>query len=104
MNKINGIGETEATRAARRVEVESERAERKSTAGQTTAAPPPRVSDEVVLSERAEAVKRLAERAADAPDVRGERVEALRAKIESGDYNPSSDTIADAILGDERRS
>lgn len=105
MNKINsnGIGETEATRASRRVEVETERADRKSAAGQTSAASSsPRVSDEVVVSERAEALKGLAERAGDAPDVRRERVDALRARIESGDYNPSSDTIADAILRDER--
>lgn len=36
------------------------------------------------------------------PDVRQDRVDALRAKISSGEYNPSAGKIADAIFESEK--
>jgi flagellar biosynthesis anti-sigma factor FlgM len=53
------------------------------------------------VSERATEVRRLVERVLELPDVRQERVEALRARIASGDFNPSAEEIADAVIKDE---
>lgn len=59
-------------------------------------------ADRVNVSERAATINRLAARASELPDVRQEKVEALRERIESGSYNPSADDIAEAILKDEQ--
>src|SRR5881275_2770905 len=58
--------------------------------------------DKVSVSERAETIERLTARATELPDVRQEKVEAMRERLQSGSYNPSANDIAGAILKDEK--
>ena len=58
--------------------------------------------DHVDVSSKGREVIQLVERAKDLPEIRQERVDALRELIESGQYEVSSNTIADAILRDEQ--
>lgn len=58
--------------------------------------------DKINVSDRAANVGKMIEKLNDLPDVRQEKVEALRQKIEAGEYKPSADAIADAILKDEQ--
>lgn len=62
----------------------------------------PAPADKVTVSERANTVNELVARANELPDIRQERVEALREKVESGAYRPDARVIADAILKDEK--
>ena len=55
-------------------------------------------SDVVQLSDRARLVARASELAQNAPEVREERVNELRANIASGTYNVSGRVVADSIL------
>ena len=57
--------------------------------------------DKVSVSERAETLERLTTRTTELPDVRQEKVEAMRERLQSGSYNPSASDIADAILKEE---
>ena len=57
--------------------------------------------DKLQLSNQASGVGKLVDQLKELPDVRSERVEALREQITSGNYNPSSEDIADAILKKE---
>lgn len=57
--------------------------------------------DKVNVSERAANVGRLTVRASELPDVRQEKVDALRERIQSGNYNPKASDIADAIIKEE---
>lgn len=58
--------------------------------------------DKLEISSRASEVGRLVDQIKAMPDVRSERVDALREMVETGGYNPSADDIAAAILNDER--
>jgi negative regulator of flagellin synthesis FlgM len=58
--------------------------------------------DQVEVSSAGREIGQLVERAKNLPEIRQERVEALRALIVSGQYDVSSKTIADAILRDEQ--
>lgn len=58
--------------------------------------------DKLKLSDRAANVVKLVDKLKDAPDVRLERVEALRDKIAAGEYKPDARDIASAILKDEK--
>lgn len=58
--------------------------------------------DKLEISSRASEVGRLVDQIKAMPDVRAQRVDALRELVETGGYNPSSDQIAAAILDDER--
>lgn len=58
-------------------------------------------SDSIHVANSPEQVASLVERANDFPDVRHERVEAIRQAIQSGKYHVSADEIAEAILRDE---
>ena len=60
------------------------------------------VSDQVDVSAAAKEIGQLVERAKSLPGIRQERVDALRERIESGQYDVSAQTIADAILRDEQ--
>ncbi|HYJ48216.1 MAG TPA: flagellar biosynthesis anti-sigma factor FlgM [Pyrinomonadaceae bacterium] len=62
----------------------------------------PSEPDAVKVSERAANVGRLAARAAELPDVRQEKVEALRERLQSGSYNPQASDIADAVIKEEK--
>ncbi len=58
-------------------------------------------ADKIKVSERAADIGRLTTRASGLPDVRQEKVEALRERVQSGSYNPSPGDIADAIIKEE---
>ena len=62
----------------------------------------PAAGDSMEFSARGAEVGQLVDQIKDLPDTRSERVEQLKAQIESGDYSPSSEDIADAILKDEK--
>ncbi len=55
--------------------------------------------DRVTLSNRAQAFQEARRAALDAPDVRTDRVEALRSQIKDGSLVPDPDRIAKALLG-----
>lgn len=55
--------------------------------------------DRVVLSEKAQTFRRLQETATRIPEVRVEKVKALRAAIARGSYHVSSKAIAEKMLG-----
>jgi flagellar biosynthesis anti-sigma factor FlgM len=97
IDHLNGINGAEKARTSSRIEA-GRVADRETS-------PPTQSSSavaEINISSRAEAVKRLAEKAAGSPDVRQEHVEALRSLTESGSYRPSAEEIADSIIRSER--
>ena len=98
MSKINAnsINNYEAVNAARPNELQ--KSERESAVDNKTAI---RGEDKIELSGRAEKIGELVDRIKELPDVRADKVNALRAKIEANQYHPTSDAIADAILKNE---
>jgi len=99
MNKINPTGNLETDIARRSGRLDESRG------GSSTAAPlgrGARDSDSVDLSSTSSDVARLAAKAADSSDIRYSRVEALRALVQAGNYNPTGRAVADAIIRDER--
>jgi flagellar biosynthesis anti-sigma factor FlgM len=66
------------------------------------AAPAPEgIKDVIQVSDRATAIRNLVEQASQLPEVRAERVEQLRLRVQSGTYHPDAATIADALLKSE---
>lgn len=59
-------------------------------------------TDKLELSDRAATVGKLVDKLNETPEIRTDRVEALRAQIAKGEYQPDAKNIADAILKDER--
>ncbi len=59
-------------------------------------------NDKVNLSDRAANVEKLVDKIKEVPDVRLERIQALRDKIAAGEYKPEARDIASAILKDEK--
>ncbi|MBS1792355.1 MAG: flagellar biosynthesis anti-sigma factor FlgM [Acidobacteria bacterium] len=57
--------------------------------------------DKVEFSNRATEVGKFVKQVKNMPDVRQDKINQLRDQISSGNYNPSSEEIADAILKDE---
>lgn len=57
--------------------------------------------DKIEFSERAGEVGKLIDQVKNMPDVREARISALREQIKAGEYNPSNEEIADALLKDE---
>lgn len=53
---------------------------------------------EVEISDRAQEIQRITQLIKDLPDVREDRVQALKAQVENGTYNVSSEDIADLII------
>jgi negative regulator of flagellin synthesis FlgM len=58
--------------------------------------------DKVELSGKSAEFGKLVDRLKQLPDVRQDRVNELKQKISSGNYGPSAEDIADAILNDEK--
>jgi negative regulator of flagellin synthesis FlgM len=58
--------------------------------------------DTVEFSSKGAEVGKLVDQMKQFPDVRQDRVEELKQKIEAGEYAPASKDIADAILKDEK--
>lgn len=57
--------------------------------------------DKLDISSRGAEVGRLIEQLKAMPDVRQQRIDELKALVAKGDYDPSSESIADAILKDD---
>jgi negative regulator of flagellin synthesis FlgM len=58
--------------------------------------------DKFQISDRASEVGKFVDRIKDLPDIRQEKVDVLRQQIESGEYDSSSEDIADAVLKEIR--
>jgi len=58
--------------------------------------------DKLKLSNRATEVGKFVEQVKEMPELREEKINALREQIAGGNYNPSSEDIAEAILRDEK--
>ena len=54
--------------------------------------------DEVILSPRAAEVQRLKKLVNDVPDVRQEKIDAIKKQIETGTYNVSARSVAKSII------
>ena len=58
--------------------------------------------DTLSFSSQAAEVGKLVDQLKELPEIRADRVKGLSEQIAAGDYEPSSDSIADAILKDEK--
>ena len=58
-------------------------------------------NDNVAVSGKASEVAQLASQVSKLPEVRSELIEKFSAKLESGDFRPSSKALASAILFEE---
>lgn len=94
---INKTNDLDAIRAARQSSVKTEgKNKTESGDGQIRFG-----EDKIQLSERAGEVGKLVNEIKNLPDVRQARVNELREQIASGEYAPSGEKIADAILSEE---
>ena len=66
--------------------------------GRPAATPKPTEASSVEISDQAKDVQLVKNAVAELPDVRESQVEALKARIESGTYNVSSQDVADLIV------
>ena len=67
-----------------------------------TAVSTPAPSDEVTVSSRAEEILKARQAYDQLPEVREDRVESIRQRIQDGTYQLSNDQIARAVLGQEQ--
>lgn len=58
-------------------------------------------NDQINVSDRAASIQQIVDKISNIPQVRQDRVEALREQVQSGSFNPSSEDIADAILRED---
>jgi|GEM_PF-647732 flagellar biosynthesis anti-sigma factor FlgM len=68
---------------------------------QTTGLSPTAGEDTVSLSGKHGDVQRLTAAVAQVPEVRAERIAALQSKVQSGNYKPDSEKIADAVISEQ---
>lgn len=95
INKINDIN---AVRSAKQAEIKSADGNKIDSANKK-----PEISaDKLQFSDRAGEVGKLVDEIKSLPDVREAKVNALREQIAAGEYNPSSEEIADAFLKEEK--
>lgn len=59
--------------------------------------------DTVSISRKHQEVQTLAANLANVPEVRAERIGALRQKVQSGNYHPDSGEIADSLIADHSK-
>lgn len=71
--------------------------------GRSGAASPASDGDTVSLSSAHGAVQTLAASLENVPEIRTERVNGLRAQVDQGQYQPSSQKVADAIIREYTR-
>ena len=99
MDKFDGSNPIRLTRQTDVKKSESSVSSASTAAGKTA----PTSEDTLKLSSRASEVGKMVDMLKDLPDVgRQQKVDFLRAQIASGDYDPTGEQIADAILKDER--
>lgn len=102
MSKIN-ISKTtdiEAIRATRQTDVYQV----SKNATQKSEGKSPVAEDKVDFSSRAAEVGKLVDQVKQFPDIREDLVSELRLQVSAGEYSPTTDEIANAILKDESRS
>lgn len=58
----------------------------------------PVVDDALVVSSQATFIAAVHEQVSALPDIRTEKVEALKAKLDSDDYNPDPEAVADGLV------
>ena len=68
---------------------------------QTTGVNSPTGEDTVSLSGTHNEVHNLASAISHVPEVRTERIAALQSKVQSGNYKPDSEKIADAVISEQ---
>lgn len=99
MSKINTnkINDFDALRSVRQSDLKpAGKSESQALSGKTTFG-----TDKLEFSDRVAETGKFLDQLKDLPDVRAEKVESLRQQISAGTYQPTSETIADAILKDE---
>lgn len=99
MDKVNLNGVNSLDQLRSKNNVEKDRSANESRTKITNS--PLNPSDEISVSDRGASIQQIVEKISDIPQVRQERVEALRQQIHQGNFNPSAKDIADAILRDE---
>lgn len=97
MNSINlnQPADVDAVRRQQRAETQTAAEARRPSPAESAK---PERQDTLRVSDRAAIVSRLVEQTNTLPDVRRERVEALRTQVTQGEYNPPAADIAAAIL------
>lgn len=103
MSKINTnkINDFEQLRASRQGDVKQAGAKAESGGGRPVENKNSVSEDKLQFSSRAAEAGKLLEQMKELPDVREEKVSDLRRQISAGEYAPSAEEIADAILKDE---
>lgn len=102
--KLNGTNDIELVRTTLRPEVGRD-GEGTTVAQSEQGHPAPAsegIKDVIKVSDRATTIRNLVEQANRLPEIRSERVEQLRAQIQTGTYKPDAGVIADALLKSER--
>ena len=95
---INKMSDLDAIRGARQTSVQSADKKKIEQSGAKNEVG----TDKLEFSTRASEVGKLVDQIKELPDVREAKVSALREQIAAGEYNPSSEEIADAILKEEQ--
>ena len=93
---LNHPADVDAVRRQQRAETQTAAEARRTSSAEAPARP--ERQDTLRVSDRAAIVSRLVEQTNALPDVRRERVEALRSQVAKGEYNPPAADIAAAIL------
>src|SRR5277367_1141601 len=89
--QVNSEAQSEAVQSARTTD-------RQAATNKTAQAAPHGSEDTVSISSTHQEVQSLTVSLAAVPDVRTERVASLRSQIQQGQYQPSSQKVADAIV------
>ena len=86
----------EAALQSKQANAEHERAAQRATHSEEGSAPS--VSARVNLAEESRAAQKAAEIVRNTPEVRQEKIEALKEKVEAGEYEVESDKVAEKLL------
>jgi flagellar biosynthesis anti-sigma factor FlgM len=93
-NAVSGVRQTKQERAEKTANTAGS-----APAGQVKTSPD---KDKVELSGKGAEFGKLIDQVKQLPDVRQDRVNEIKQKIAAGNYQPSAEDIADAILKDEQ--
>ena len=96
LNKLNDVSSVQSSRQS-----DLKKTDEKTSVSDSSGTGKVFENDRLQLSDQASKVGKLVDQIKELPDVRADKVNDLREQISSGDYNPSSEDIADAILKQE---
>ena len=98
--KVNGNNDIELVRTTLRPEVGREPDHQTIVQPEAvhSSVAPEGIKDVIKVSDRATTIRNLVEQVGQLPEVRSERVEQFRSRIQNGSYRPAATTIADALL------